>query len=301
MVYALIGMPLFLLYLANIGDILAKAFKWTYSTCCRMRQARQQRRNKAGGAGGEVRQAHFRTEVGDQVFEIPYDDESGEEEEEEEDQSGDGPVRLMVTHEEDEEQSEVDQSAESTSVKSSSSSDNQIVMIRRRIDDSEIEEGDEIVVDEEDEEYYYEGGGELSRSLSRSDSGGSSSPEREKLSHTTVPVSLSLLVMVSYIILGAFLFAAWEQWTVLDGFYFCFITLSTIGFGDFVPGSSFEKEDGGGEASGVSDLINPQFIFCTVYILLGMAVIAMCFNLMQEKVVQNITSFGKKLGIIGDD
>ncbi len=44
-----------------------------------------------------------------------------------------------------------------------------------------------------------------------------------------------------------------------------------------------------------------QFIFCTVYILLGMAVIAMCFNLMQEKVVQNITSFGKKLGIIGDD
>ncbi|CAH1394378.1 unnamed protein product [Nezara viridula] len=27
-------MPLFLLYLSNIGDILAKSFKWTYAKCC---------------------------------------------------------------------------------------------------------------------------------------------------------------------------------------------------------------------------------------------------------------------------
>jgi hypothetical protein len=33
-VYAIIGMPLFLLYLSNIGDILAKSFKWTYAKCC---------------------------------------------------------------------------------------------------------------------------------------------------------------------------------------------------------------------------------------------------------------------------
>jgi hypothetical protein len=32
--YAIIGMPLFLLYLSNIGDILAKSFKWTYAKCC---------------------------------------------------------------------------------------------------------------------------------------------------------------------------------------------------------------------------------------------------------------------------
>ncbi|KAL5277557.1 KCNK18.2 family protein [Megaselia abdita] len=29
--YAIIGMPLFLLYLSNIGDILAKSFKWIYA------------------------------------------------------------------------------------------------------------------------------------------------------------------------------------------------------------------------------------------------------------------------------
>ncbi|CAG2053739.1 unnamed protein product [Timema podura] len=31
--YAIIGMPLFLLYLSNIGDVLAKSFKWTYAKC----------------------------------------------------------------------------------------------------------------------------------------------------------------------------------------------------------------------------------------------------------------------------
>lgn len=34
-VYAIAGMPLFLLYLSNIGDILAKSFKWIYAKCHR--------------------------------------------------------------------------------------------------------------------------------------------------------------------------------------------------------------------------------------------------------------------------
>ena len=33
--YAIIGIPLFLLYLSNIGDIMAKSFKWTYSRLCK--------------------------------------------------------------------------------------------------------------------------------------------------------------------------------------------------------------------------------------------------------------------------
>lgn len=32
--YAIIGMPLFLLYLSNIGDIMAKSFKWIYAKVC---------------------------------------------------------------------------------------------------------------------------------------------------------------------------------------------------------------------------------------------------------------------------
>ncbi len=318
MVYALIGMPLFLLYLANIGDILAKAFKWTYSTCCQMRQRRQQRKSVA-------RQAHFRTEVeeGDdqQVLEIPY-----LEQVEGAELDGDSRVQTrMITHVVEEEEEEVESDdddvkdipAMSKSSSSSSSSDNKIVMIRRRrCSEDEVsdsceysEEGDErqvvVVVSGEDFISTSRSGGDFistsrSGSSSSGSSGSSSSDEpKESLMHLTVPVTLSLVVMVSYIILGAFLFAAWEGWSVLDGFYFCFVTLSTIGFGDFVPGSSFDKAGGGDGDDEL--LVNPQFVFCTIYILLGMAVIAMCFNLMQEKVVQNITSFGKKLGIIDDD
>jgi hypothetical protein len=35
--------------------------------------------------------------------------------------------------------------------------------------------------------------------------------------------------IVAYILLGALIFSAWEQWTFLEGAYFSFITLTTIG------------------------------------------------------------------------
>ncbi|KAI8442544.1 hypothetical protein MSG28_006005 [Choristoneura fumiferana] len=39
-----------------------------------------------------------------------------------------------------------------------------------------------------------------------------------------------------YIMFGSMIFGLWENWDQLDGAYFCFISLSSIGFGDFVPG-----------------------------------------------------------------
>lgn len=49
-------MPLFLLYLSNIGDILAKSFKWIYAKVClcricpgvtKRREVRNRRKNRA--------------------------------------------------------------------------------------------------------------------------------------------------------------------------------------------------------------------------------------------------------------
>ena len=50
-----------------------------------------------------------------------------------------------------------------------------------------------------------------------------------------VPVLFSLLTMIAYVFLGTAIFSSWERWTVIDATYFCFITLTTIGFGDIVP------------------------------------------------------------------
>jgi hypothetical protein len=41
----------------------------------------------------------------------------------------------------------------------------------------------------------------------------------------TVPISITLFILSSYIFLGGVLFQTLENWTILDGVYFCFITL----------------------------------------------------------------------------
>ena len=47
----------------------------------------------------------------------------------------------------------------------------------------------------------------------------------------TIPISVTLSLLSSYLILGAALFSEWENWKFLDGAYFCFVTLATIGLG----------------------------------------------------------------------
>ena len=49
-------------------------------------------------------------------------------------------------------------------------------------------------------------------------------------------------------------------------------------------------------ARGALGVVNTKFVLCSMYIFIGMAVNAMCFNLMQQKVVQG----GRKIGIIKD-
>ena len=57
--------------------------------------------------------------------------------------------------------------------------------------------------------------------------------ETEKLEIKTAVIAFILLLAI--IIFPAFGFEALEGWTYFDSVYFCFVTLTTIGFGDFVP------------------------------------------------------------------
>jgi hypothetical protein len=47
--------------------------------------------------------------------------------------------------------------------------------------------------------------------------------------------------VILFIAGGAVLFSIWEDWNFFDGAYYSFITLSTIGFGDIVPGQSLDE------------------------------------------------------------
>merc|ERR1719384_421995 len=56
-----------------------------------------------------------------------------------------------------------------------------------------------------------------------------------------VPITVNLILIFGFIFIGALAFAAWEDWDPIASAYFCFITLTTIGFGDFYPVKAFEK------------------------------------------------------------
>lgn len=92
------------------------------------------------------------------------------------------------------------------------------------------------------------------------------------------PILLCLTIMFLYICLGTFALYKLENWNVLDGFYFCFMSLTTIGFGDMVPGSDpFSHYES-----------STTIWFCSIYIMSGMALTAMCFNVVHDEIVHRL-------------
>uniref|UniRef100_A0AC35U512 Non-specific serine/threonine protein kinase n=1 Tax=Rhabditophanes sp. KR3021 TaxID=114890 RepID=A0AC35U512_9BILA len=69
---------------------------------------------------------------------------------------------------------------------------------------------------------------------------------------------------------GAWVFHRYEDWTYFDSLYYCFVTLTTIGFGDFVA----LQKDGALQN-------RPEYvIFTLVFILFGLTVISAAMNLL---------------------
>ncbi|XP_050690481.1 TWiK family of potassium channels protein 7-like isoform X2 [Eriocheir sinensis] len=110
----------------------------------------------------------------------------------------------------------------------------------------------------------------------------------------TVPIIVNLCLIAVYLMLGGALFSWWENWDALSAIYFSFITLATIGFGDYVPGRSFlDLHDGASAAL--------KMLATVLYCIFGMALVSMCISLMQEQLVQKTRWLLTEVGIIEED
>ena len=113
--------------------------------------------------------------------------------------------------------------------------------------------------------------------------------QRLKSTREMVPISVCLLLMTGYMILGAMMFSPWENWDFMTGFYFCFVTLTSIGFGDIVPGAGATDWDS-----------DEKGVLIVLYLLFGMSLLAMSFHLIQEEVKHKFRKIGVKLGLLED-
>ena len=72
----------------------------------------------------------------------------------------------------------------------------------------------------------------------------------------------------------------------LDAFYFCFITFFTIGFGDFIPGSTLFKDGN-----------RNNLYMSALYIFAGLILFAMVFNLISHQLKIKIKALARKIGL----
>ncbi|UJR15786.1 hypothetical protein I4U23_002718 [Adineta vaga] len=177
--YALIGIPIFLLCLANISSILGDMFRFMYSTflhcmccCCRvyMRNRRRKRRMRDGKSSNQ----HAMDYVGKTSIDPNWPEATQ--------QQTDG----------------------------------------ERLSDDEYDMDHD---DDDDMEDVW------TRMESR------------------VPILVVILIIIGYVFLGALVVNQFEGWSMRESVYFCYITLSTIGFGDYVMKN-----------------ISPRFIYLSIYL-----------------------------------
>ena len=80
-----------------------------------------------------------------------------------------------------------------------------------------------------------------------------------------LPLWVSVIIWIVYILLGASMYSTWEtSWSYLDAVYFVFVSISTIGFGDIVPTQNY------------------FFLMTSVYILFGLALVAMVISVLAQ-------------------
>ena len=104
---------------------------------------------------------------------------------------------------------------------------------------------------------------------------------------------LSLIFFIVFIIVPTVCIVLTEDssdsWSWIDSFYFCFITLSTIGFGDIVAGRT--ESNARGNAAGLRFLGEVALM---LWIFLGLAYMVMVFNLITKAATTTVRKITQK-------
>ncbi|XP_004625702.1 potassium channel subfamily K member 18 [Octodon degus] len=90
----------------------------------------------------------------------------------------------------------------------------------------------------------------------------------QEVERLDIPLPVITLVVFAYISCAAAVLPCWEkEMNFEEAFYFCFVTLTTIGFGDI-------------------KLAHPDFfLFFSIYIIVGMEIVFIAFKLMQNRII----------------
>ncbi|CAF0797473.1 unnamed protein product [Brachionus calyciflorus] len=89
--------------------------------------------------------------------------------------------------------------------------------------------------------------------------------------HVLFAFICTLIVFIIFFIIPAGIYSHIEDWSYLNAFYYCFISLSTVGLGDYVPGDSEIQQNR-----------HTYKIFSTMYLIIGVLVMVWLLQIYSE-------------------
>jgi len=94
----------------------------------------------------------------------------------------------------------------------------------------------------------------------------------EERPHVAGPILICIFLMLSYISCSAALMSKIQSWTFFDSFYFCFMSIFTVGFGG-------------------QELKQSNLMACVIYIFIGLILVSTCSHIFYQEVLVKYNSY----------